>query len=229
MFKYLQLPFQFDVQKMQEELQQLTAKAWQLHYQKLHYEGEWKALPLRSIGGRPDHIIISPENDPDYQDTVFLKESPYFSKLLTQFDCPLLAVRLLKLNAGAIIKEHTDSDVCFEKGEVRFHVPVLTNEKVEFYLDKERMYLQEGECWYMNFNLPHSIINNSNTDRVHLVIDAKVNDWVRQLFMQPAVNKKETEDPGYDADTKRKIIIQLRQMNTETSNRMADEMEATLQ
>jgi quercetin dioxygenase-like cupin family protein len=228
MIKYLQLPFHFDVQQMQSALQQLNNKAWQLHYQKLHYEGEWSALPLRSVNGLCDNIIISPEKNPVYKDTVFLSDSPYFKELLSAFQCPLLAVRLLKLNAGAIIKEHKDAELCFEKGEIRIHIPVVTNDEVEFYLDKERMKLKEGECWYMNFNLPHSIINKSNVDRTHLVVDAVVNDWVKELFSQPAINKKEIEEPGYDANTKRQIIAQLRAMNTETGNRMANEMEATL-
>lgn len=46
----------------------------------------------------------------------------------------------------------------------------------------------------MNFNLPHSIINKSAIDRVHLVIDATVNDWVTTLFQQPSLNKKEIEE-----------------------------------
>jgi len=229
MIKYLQLPFHFDVQQMQEELQQLTSKAWQLHYQKLHYEGEWSALPLRSVGGAPDNVFISPEENPVYKDTLFLDNIAYFKTVLSTFQCPLLAVRLLKLNAGAIIKEHKDADLYFEKGEIRIHIPVVTNKEVEFYLDKERMDLKEGECWYMNFNLTHSIINKSKIDRVHLVIDALVNDWVQELFAQPATNKKEIEEPGYDAATKKQIIIQLRAMNTETGNRIADEMESGLQ
>ena len=69
----------------------------------------------------------------------------------------LLAVRLLKLNAGASIKEHRDNDLFFEKGEIRIHIPIITNADVEFYLDSERMNLQEGSCWYMNFNLLHAI------------------------------------------------------------------------
>ena len=225
MIKYLQLPFHFDVQQMQVELQRLTNKAWQLHYQKLHYEGEWSALPLRSVDGASDNVIISPEDNPEYKDTLYLLDSDYFNKILSNFQCPLLAVRLLKLNAGAIIKEHKDADLYFEKGEIRIHIPVVTNDEVEFYLDKERIHLLEGECWYMNFNLPHSIINKSKTDRIHLVIDAKVNDWVQQLFTRPAANKKEIEEPGYDENTKRQIIAQLREMNTEMGNRMADEME----
>ena len=142
-----------------------------------------------------------------------------------------MAVRLLKLNAGAVIKEHHDAELCFEKGEIRLHIPVITHEGVEFYLDKERIPLKEGECWYMNFNLPHSLINKSKIDRIHLVIDAKVNGWVEELFARNDYPvKKEMEDPGnnYDAEMKKLMIARFRQMNTETANRMADELEESL-
>jgi len=61
--------------------------------------------------------------------------------------------------------------------------------------------------------------------RIHLVVDAVVNDWVKELFAQPAVRKKEMDEPGYDPDTKQQIIARLREMNTETANRLANEME----
>lgn len=228
MIKYLQLPFFFDAKKMQEEIQQIDCRAWQPHYQKLHYEGDWSGLPLRSVNGDAGNIFVSPEINPEYKDTVFLNDSIYFQEVLSLFKCPLLAVRLLKLNAGAVIKEHKDAELCFEKGEIRIHIPVVTNDKVEFYLDKERMNLKEGECWYMNFNLPHSIVNNSGTERIHLVIDAKVNDWVQDLFIKQALCKKEIEEPGYDKNTQQQIIARLRELNTDTANQLANKMEASL-
>ena len=159
---------------------------------------------------------------------MFLEESPYLQKVLHTFQCPLLAVRLLRLNAGAIIKEHCDLELNFEKGEIRLHVPIITHDDVEFYLDNERVHLKEGECWYLNFNLPHSIINNSNIDRIHLVIDATVNDWVKDIFSDKAISiKKEIDNPAnyIDPAIKKQMILRFREMNTETGNRLADELE----
>lgn len=222
------MPFHFDVKKMQEELLQIDNGAWQLHYQKFHYEGDWSAIPLRSVNGDASNIFISPETNPQYKNTIFLDKSTYLKEVLSTLKCTLLAVRLLKLNAGAVIKEHKDADLCYEKGEIRLHIPVVTNEQVEFYLDKEKMLLQEGECWYMNFNLPHSLKNKSNVNRVHLVIDAVVNDWVHELFAQPALQKKEMDEPGYDDRTKMDMIARLRELNTDTSNRLADDLETSI-
>lgn len=229
MIKYLQLPFQFDAPRLLAEVNKLADTRWQLHYQVKHYEGSWSAIPLRSIHGSVDNIIIAPDgNNDNYKDTVFLEQCPYIQEVLATFHCPLLAVRLLKLDAGAVIKEHRDAELHFEKGEIRLHIPVITHDEVYMYLDKERVHPREGECWYMNFNLAHSIKNESPVNRIHLVIDAEVNDWVKEIFTQPSSNKKEMEEPGHDAATRKAIIDQLRSMNTETSNRMADEMEASL-
>lgn len=226
--KYIRLPFQFDVTLLKQEVAAIAEKHWLLHYQTLHYEGGWSAIPLRSINGKADNIFISPQEQTEYADTEFLVNSTYLKELLSFFKCPLLAVRLLKLDAGALIKEHKDADLAFEKGEIRIHIPVQTNDEVEFILDKERMQMKEGDCWYMNFNLPHSIHNKSKYPRIHLVIDAKVNDWVKNLFGQPGLLRKATEETGYDSETKKQIIARLREMNTETANNMANEIEASL-
>lgn len=226
--KYLKLPFVFDSGLLQQEVAALSAMTWLPHYQVKHYEGEWSAIPLRSIGGKADDVIVSPTDNRDYRDTIFLERSPYLQQVLQTFLCPLQAVRLLKLNAGSVIKEHRDAELNFERGEIRLHIAVCTHPDVEFLLDKERVNLQEGECWYMNFNLPHSIHNKSAVNRVHLVIDAVVNDWVKQLFASPAITvKKETADLSgvLSDDTKRKMIVQFREMNTSISHQMADALE----
>lgn len=232
MIKYIQLPYCFDAKVMQQEIQQLDSSVWKLHYQTLHYEGDWSAIPLRSVNGNADNIIVSPIKDVEYNDTIFLQQCPYLKNVLQNFKCPLQTVRLLKLNAGAVIKEHRDIELNFEKGEIRLHIPMVTDEDVAFYLDGERINLKEGECWYMNFNLPHRITNNSKVDRIHLVIDAKVNDWVKTIFEGDGIIlKKEIEDTinEPDAETKKLMITRFRQMNTETANKLADKLEAELQ
>ena len=60
------------------------------------------------------------------------------------------------------------------------------------------------------------------------MIDAVVNDWVKEIFTTPGIRvKKEIEDVQnqFDAETKRQIIFRLREMNTPVSNKMADELE----
>lgn len=111
---------------------------------------------------------------------------PYLCELLATFHCPQQAVRLLRLKAGSAIKEHRDHELGFENGEIRLHLPVMTNPEVEFVLAVNRVVVSEGECWYLNFNLPHRVANCGATDRIHLIIDCVVNDWLRQLLLAAA-------------------------------------------
>jgi quercetin dioxygenase-like cupin family protein len=55
---------------------------------------------------------------------------------------------------------------------------------VEFLLQGRRIEMREGEAWYLDLNLPHAVANRGRTDRIHLVVDCVVNDWVRALLEQ---------------------------------------------
>jgi hypothetical protein len=222
MVRYAKLSLPFDLKAVQSEMHAAT-NAWQPHINKYHYSGSWTVLALRSPGG--DHTNTIPElmgKHNEYLDNIYMEDFPSVKKLLSTIECPLMSARFLNLQAGAIIKEHKDSDLAFEKGEARLHFPVFTNPEVEFYCEGERIFLQEGECWYLNANLPHNVSNNSEQDRIHLVVDCKVNDWLKEKINTASeiATKKEVVD-----DTLFKMIKELRHQNTENSNRFADELE----
>lgn len=155
---------------------------------------------------------------------------PYMREVIDSFGCEVMGVRLLKLAPGALIREHRDAELSFEHGEARIHVPILTNELVEFYIDGERVVMEEGSCWYMNFNLPHRISNGGATDRVHLVMDLKVNDTLQKTFDAVAdERKKMTNVPdAFSRVEKENMIASLRMLDTATAVEMANRMEAEL-
>ena len=55
-------------------------------------------------------------------------------------------------------------------------------DRVDFRLNGERITLREGECWYLRLSDPHSVTNGGDTDRIRLVIDAAVNEWLMDLL-----------------------------------------------
>lgn len=227
--KYIRFPVTFSAEKLAAEVEALSAK-WIAHFNKAHYEGEWSALPLRSIGGSLENLLPQKFTDGEFLDTVLMDQCPYAKNVLEYFPCEIQTVRLLKLMPGAVIKEHTDNDLCYEEGEARIHVPVLTNPGVEFYLDNEQLVMNAGECWYTNVNLPHRLANNGDTPRIHLVIDIVINDKVREMFENaPAGNKKIiAAKEKYSAGDKVNIIAALRGLNTPAALEMAEKMEAEL-
>lgn len=234
MIKYIRLKQQFDAARMQEEVKALESAMWNPHYNKKHYEGDWSALPFRSINGMPDNCVsvhhASLQKDIVYQDTQFLNHCGYIRSVIDFFECEKMSVRLMKLNAGACIKEHTDYNMHFEEGEARFHIPILTNTGVDFFIEDEKIPLQEGDCWYLNLSLKHRVNNFGNTHRIHLVIDCKVNDWVSNLLTrQDGLRSDHIPAPinnKYDDADKANIIKQLRLMATPVSIELANKIES---
>ena len=226
--KYMRLPFEFDMPVMQAELSALGHQ-WIAHFNTRFYDGEWSALPLRSPGGSITNILA--HESQEFSDTEIMALCPYMKSIVDMLPGNKRAVRLLKLKAGSEIKEHRDNGLCYEGGETRIHIPIVTNKDVHCYLDKEAMTLAEGECWYLNFDLPHSFTNEGATDRVHLVIDAGADEGMKELFDRciPAHVKKIPAKPGFSAQEKQSMIASLKQMDTPAAKdilaRMLAEME----
>ena len=180
----VKLPLQFDPDRLLQDLRRLDRGEWIDHFVKQNYQGNWHVIPLRGPAGaqHPVMMIYSDPTCKTFVDTPFLSACPYFQEILARFQCPLTSVRLMKLSPGSVIKEHTDYDLSFDDGCARLHIPVVTNPEVEFYLNATRVTLNEGECWYLRLSDPHSVVNRGETDRVHLVVDAMVADWLTALF-----------------------------------------------
>ncbi len=169
---------QFEAARLQCDLEAITSGEWVPHFNQQYYEGDWSGVSLRSVGGKADAIYPNPVAAEPYLDTVMLARAPYVQKILDEIECEKESVRFLRLAAGAKIKEHKDYFIGIEDGIVRLHIPVITNPLIEFYLDGERVDMGEGELWYLDFGLKHRVENNSSRDRIHLVLDCKVNDWL---------------------------------------------------
>jgi len=178
----LRLPFTFEADKLRTDLALVRDDEWIPHQQKKHYDGLWSGAALRSIGGSRDNLVPEARDGQSFADTALLARCPYFRAVLAQFRCPLNAVRLLRLQAGSNIAEHVDGALDFEDGEVRIHIPIVTSDGVRFILDGARLVLAPGECWYTNVNLPHAVENTGTVDRIHLVLDCIVDDWLREIF-----------------------------------------------
>ena len=184
----LRLPLTFDPARLVGDLARMSAPDWIEHFVKQNFSGDWSVIPLRGTAGatHPVMMIYSDPTATAFADTPFLAASPYFREVLSAFKCPLQAVRLMRLTPGSVIKEHNDHELNVEQGYARIHIPVTTNADVEFYLNRSRVVLDAGSAWYLRLSDPHSVLNNGTTVRVHMVIDAVVDDWLRELLESAA-------------------------------------------
>jgi hypothetical protein len=182
MQNYVKLPLQFDAARLRQDLARVAEDEWIRHFNQSNYEGNWSVAALRSNGGRTRQIYPDPHSPEDFADTAILARCGYVREVLKTIECEKEAVRFMLLGAGARIKEHKDYFMGFDEGIIRLHIPVRTNPQVEFYLADERVQMHPGELWYLDFSQKHRVENNSREDRIHLVLDCKVNEWLVEII-----------------------------------------------
>jgi Aspartyl/Asparaginyl beta-hydroxylase len=195
------LPVSFDAERLKQDLNQIMPGEWSPHFNTGYYEGEWSGVALRSVGGTASQLYPDPAAQKPFADTPVLARCEYIRSVLVWFNCTLESVRLLKLSVGSRIREHKDHKLSLEDGVIRMHVPIITDPRVEFFVDDDRLVMNEGECWYINFNLPHRVSNHSGIDRVHLVVDCVVNDWLRSMIPRDEAESEDrfpTASPGVE-------------------------------
>ena len=161
------------------------------------YTHAWKSITLKSKDGlEQDYLeesFLGTGEDNTYQYTTMIKFFPFIKKLLESLETDIYLVRILKLNARGKIKYHTDEIVFKKKFDIiRCHLPIITDYNIKFKIGYPlnppsptsgsgiwnaesifEKYLEPGYLWYTNVNCLHSVENNTNIDRIHLVIDLK--------------------------------------------------------
>jgi mannose-6-phosphate isomerase-like protein (cupin superfamily) len=186
----LALPFRFDPVRLRADLALIRPEEWMPHYNQNDFGGEWRGTALRSPTGQITNLLAPFTAASCFVDTPLMSRCGYFREAVSAFLCPLKSVRLLSLAPGSFIREHTDNALVYEDGEMRIHIPVQTSEHVEFYVAGERLKLEEGQSYYVNVNLPHRITNRGSTERVHLIIDLEVNDWVHRMVSEARTQQR---------------------------------------
>jgi hypothetical protein len=177
-----------------------------------YHKGEWTGIALHSLGGKDSVFPSSPGMD-RYQETENLRQTPYFKKILEDLKCPKEVVRILFLPPGGHIKDHFDFHTNFQFGIVPLNIPILTDPAVAFIIDGLRMNWKAGELWYGDFSRVHSVKNDSQIVRVHIVIDVLINDYLLSLFPEDFVARRRAEGismtreavPASEADLRRFI------------------------
>jgi len=98
---------------------------------------------------------------------------PIIEKIILQHYKPggvVIRAMIANLLAGALITPHVDSDPSFAVGH-RIHVPLVTNDQVDFTIAGEVFNLKEGMAYEINNLERHGVHNRSSIDRLHLIFD----------------------------------------------------------
>lgn len=178
------------------------------HYSNYNKNKSWSALSVRGYSEdiyfieKPKEMLTSKKFGAKYQgkeyvlqNTSLFNKIPVIQNILDDIfpNCEFDRIRFMKLDAGnGELKRHTDQsdpDSGLENGKVaRFHIPIITNENVEFSSwdwDGNKIIFNPavGEMFYLDTTKPHTVFNGGDTDRIHLVIDVFVNEYVCNLLL----------------------------------------------
>jgi hypothetical protein len=94
-------------------------------------------------------------------------------------------VMLARMAPGGVIKPHRDANPA-AKWPHKIHVPLLTNERVTFFVDGVGYRFPEGEAVEVSNMAVHAVENAGDTDRIHLIfeyydLDQPEPDWLAAL------------------------------------------------
>jgi len=124
--------------------------------------------------------------------------TPFIDFLNKQFpNCIVTSLSFSKLFPSKHISPHVDfMDII--KYPHRIHLPIMTNNECQFTINDDVRVIQEGDLTLICQNSLHSVVNNGDTDRIHLIIDLMDVKYVPSY--QDIIIKNE-----FDEDSSREI------------------------
>lgn len=81
-------------------------------------------------------------------------------------------VIIVRLPAGASIAPHEDQGASADFYQ-RYHVVLQGYPGVDFTCDDETVQMRTGEIWWFDNTKTHYVANDSNDDRIHLIVDIR--------------------------------------------------------
>jgi hypothetical protein len=164
--KYL---FDYDVSVIKKELSKVTIEDWQ--FNKLRQEafkdghGDTESIILFFAGMK--YKVSTP---PAFNNAV-LNAGEQIRKYFGG-NAKILTLMVVKLFAKKHIPEHMDGGTLTTIH--RCHLPIITHKDCEFYINKKKFPFTKGKVFEINNVMSHSVVNNSDIDRIHLICDIKV-------------------------------------------------------
>lgn len=81
-------------------------------------------------------------------------------------------VMVNKINPGGRIYPHADTPA-HANYYSRFHIVLQSAPGSDFRCADEHVHMSQGEVWWFNNKLEHEVVNNSATERIHMIVDIK--------------------------------------------------------
>ena len=156
-----------DAATVQAALSHLRQSEWRPTWEDGSYGGEsWRAVKVIEGGKKTDKYA----------------EFPMLDGIVERLGCHVEHMMFYSLLPGGVLHPHRDMSGAVGLGGLRFHMPLVTNPGVDFRVSGKRVTMLPGELWALDTSYVHAVSNRGQEDRVHLVLEVKVDDHVRAMI-----------------------------------------------
>ena len=100
-----------------------------------------------------------------------------YKDLEERYSGKIIRCEIIKLKKLSEVYKHTDGGPLLHYSR-RVHIPLITNSDVTFTVMDNTIHMLEGHGYEINNQLPHAVNNNSNYDRIHMIIDVLPDDML---------------------------------------------------
>ena len=174
-----------DVSDIKKKISEMNEELWKKHslrqtVLKVHKSTEtieliWDYESLNNLTKGKEHKELYSLEIDKFLENIF----PLYAKKYGEGI--FVRVLLVKLKKFSKINPHVDSGIGLILSK-RTHLAIITNNLVTFTVNDEMKNLKEGEIWEIDNQLKHSVENNSEIDRIHLIIDYLVSEKPKKLL-----------------------------------------------
>ena len=178
---FSRLPVAVDLPLLLQALAAIDEDAWQGHFNRAYYVGDWSGVAL--ISAADALTELAPGRGEPRLRARWLRDARW-QQGLRDLPLEIVCARLLRLGPGGQIHEHRDYDLGGPDADLRLHIPLLSPPQVDFMLDGQRMPMAAGECWFLDLSRPHRVNNRDRSARIHLVLDCRPGVWLDQAIFE---------------------------------------------
>lgn len=88
-------------------------------------------------------------------------------------------ILIVSLRPGGVITPHADEGAYADHYE-RFHIVLKSEPGNIFYCGDESVEMKTGELWWFNHKENHRVVNHSNAERIHMIVDCVAPNYRRE-------------------------------------------------
>ncbi|MEH6518792.1 MAG: aspartyl/asparaginyl beta-hydroxylase domain-containing protein [Halioglobus sp.] len=196
-----------DISALSEQILSLPERTWQADEKlrrDLAFYRETNSIFLKSIPAKTFNEIaaLRPLKDSDITlqsgwESLHEQVQPILDSVVSLLGAGGIVTRIqfARMRPNSKIMPHIDQSMMLVAAH-RVHVPLTTNSGIRFDIDGHSVKFAVGEIYEFNNRVVHSVANQGDTDRIHLIID----------YLPAEINSPKVMTAGFDKRRKQRMV-----------------------